>query len=56
MFKIEDFPEPVPPIIAVISPGQAEKEIFEIAYSSAPSYPKETFLNSTYPFNCGCLA
>ena len=45
-----DFPLPVEPIIAVVSPGLAVKLMSEITYSSAPGYLKHTFLNSTTPF------
>ncbi len=42
-------PAPVDPIIAVVCPGRAVKEMLLSTWLSAPSYPKETLLNATVP-------
>ena len=44
-----DFPEPVEPINAVVSPGLEMKFISLRTYSAASEYLNETFLNSTVP-------
>jgi hypothetical protein len=45
-----DLPEPVPPMIAVTSPGFAVNETPVSAASCAPGYWNVTFWNSTTPF------
>ena len=42
-------PEPVPPMIAVTSPGCAVNDTPDSAGSSAPGYWNVTFSNSTWP-------
>src|ERR1044072_4566542 len=44
-----DLPEPVPPMIAVTSPGLAANDTPDNAGSSAPRYWNDTFWNSTWP-------
>ena len=44
-----DFPLPVEPINAVVSPGLAVKLILWSTSSSPPGYLKETLLNSINP-------
>ena len=44
-----DLPEPVEPIIAMVSPLLALKDMFSKTYSSASGYLNETFLNSISP-------
>ena len=50
MIKV-DFPLPVDPIKAIVSPFFTLKEIFFNKYSSASGYLKDTFLNSTVPIS-----
>ena len=45
-----DLPLPVPPIMAVVCPGMAVKEIPSRTFSSESGYAKATFLNSSIPF------
>jgi len=45
-----DFPLPVLPIIAVVSPGFAVNVISSRTFSSAPGYLKETWSNVSTPF------
>ena len=44
-----DFPLPVEPIKATVSPCLAVKLTFSSTYSEASGYLKETFLNTTLP-------
>ena len=48
-FIIVDFPEPVLPMNATVSPCFTLKDISFSMYSSASGYLKETFLNSMVP-------
>ena len=48
MIKV-DFPDPVEPIKATVSPGEASKEISFKTYSSASGYLNETFLKTILP-------
>ena len=53
VFMIVDFPLPVEPIIAIISPFFASKEILLITGSFASAYPNVTFSNLMVPTSDG---